>query len=355
MKKLKQPQIILIVIVAIAVIAMASISIRYRNLSQKEAEILAMDTITRFDHHEIPGIYYWKTVLTLDSVERDYLRENKVDRAYVRFFDIIEDKTPLASDEVIPNATLQVKDSLPVFEIIPTVYITDNAIRRMKGRESHWARKIVKRVDNMCSYNGFKRVNEIQLDCDWTASTDSIYFKVCKYVKEWMVKDRMVREDENAVVSSTIRLHQLSQSPPPVDYGVLMLYNTGSFKNPQTKNSILSLSDVMPYIKGLRQYPLHLDFAYPSYQWNLLFRNNSFYGIMRDDIPSSITEQVDETRFKVARDTIIGNTLLKEGDVIRCESANPETVAKVRELIESKMKNRQHSDILYHLDSKNLK
>ncbi len=352
MKKLKQPQIILLVIVAIAVIAMASISIRYRRLSRLEAERTAMkmDTIPEFKHIEGSGVYYWKTVLSLDSIERDYIRKNKIDRVYVRFFDVVEDNSPLSSEAIVPNATLQVKDTLKVRKIIPTVYITDGAIKCMKGSERRWAEKIVERVNRMCSYNGFEKPSEIQLDCDWTSSTDSIYFRLCSSVKEFWSEIR-----DHPVVSSTIRLHQLRQSPPPVDYGVLMLYNTGSFKNPKTTNSIISVEDVKPYMTYLPRYPLHLDFAYPSYAWNLVFRDNEFYGILRDELPSAITKQLSANCFRIIRDTIIGNTALHKNDIIRCESSSPEVVAEVKKLIEAKTGDRPHTNILYHLDSKNIK
>lgn len=338
-------------IVAIAVIALVYISIRYSRLIRLEKEQIAMnaDTLPEFKHVEGNGVYYWKTVLSLDSVERDYIRKNKIDRAYVRFFDVVEDNSPFSSEAIIPNATLQVKDTLKVGKIIPTVYITDEAIKRMKGSERKWADKIVERVNRMCSYNGFEKPNEIQLDCDWTSTTDSIYFKLCTAVKEFWSHNR-----EFPVVSSTIRLHQLRQSPPPVDYGVLMLYNTGSFKNPNTTNSIIDVKDVKPYLKYLSHYPLHLDFAYPSYTWNLIFRDNRFLGILRDDVPIGNVKQVEENRFQILRDTIIGNTALNKNDVIRCESSSPDVVAEVKELVEQQIGGRSHSDILYHLDSKNL-
>lgn len=310
---------------------------------------MAMETLARFNHAEGKGVYYWKTVLSLDSIERDYIRRNDIDRAYVRFFDVVEDNSPLSSEAVIPNATLQVKDTLKVRKIIPAIYITDGAIKRMKGSERLWAEKIVERVNNMCSYNDFEKPEEIQLDCDWTGSTESIYFNLCSAVKEFWSERR-----ESPVVSSTIRLHQLPHTPPPVDYGVLMLYNTGSFKNPKTTNSIISVDDIKPYLIYLPDYQLHLDFAYPSYTWNLVFRDNEFLGILRDEVPTADVRQISGNRYLVLRDTIIGNTALHKNDIIRCESSSPETVAEVKSMVEKTLGDRPHTDILYHLDSKNI-
>lgn len=73
------------------------------------AERMAIDTVPKFKHVEGNGVYYWKTVLSLDSVEQNYIRKNNIDRAYIRFFDVVEDNSLLSSEAIIPNATLQVK------------------------------------------------------------------------------------------------------------------------------------------------------------------------------------------------------------------------------------------------------
>ena len=68
-------------------------------------------------------------------------------------------------------------------------------------------------------------------------------------------------------LSTTIRLHQLSMPAPPVDYGVLMVYNTGDPQNFAERNPILDIRDVQPYMRYLPDYPLPLAAAYPVYSW----------------------------------------------------------------------------------------
>lgn len=312
------------------------------------------DSIAKpFSHNESNALYYWKTVLNLDSRQADmFVKKHNIGRAYVRFFDVVPDKSPFATDALIPNATLIVKDSLPVGEIIPVVYITDEAIKTMKDREGFWAQKIVERVRNMYSYHDFGTLKEIQLDCDWTRSTEPIFFELCKAVKA-ALQDK----DTNGIVSSTIRLHQLKSDIPPVDYGVLMLYNTGSFRNLDTQNSILSVNDVIPFLSKLSSYPLHLDFAYPTYSWNLVFRNGEFYGILRSDIHelTKVTRKICSNQFSVKKDYIAGSLALRKGDIIRCEDSPIETVIEVKKLIEENLDdNHTHSSIIYHFDSHNL-
>ena len=54
---------------------------------------------------------------------------------------------------------------------------------------------------------------------------------------------------------------------PPVDYGALMVYNTGDPRKSQERNPILDYRDVAPYLKRLDSYPLPLATAYPVFRW----------------------------------------------------------------------------------------
>lgn len=300
------------------------------------------------------GVYYWNTVLELDSLERDFLKDNNVKRAYVRFFDIVVDKSPLAKDVVVPNATLQFKDTLPVGEIIPTIFITVEAIEAMQSNESEWAERIVNRVFNMCSYNELEAPKEIQLDCDWTQHTDAVFFNLCREVRK-----ELQSRDSIAKLSATIRLHQLSQTPPPVDYGVLMVYNTGSFRNPEEKNSILEVNHVRPYLKHLASYRLPLDFAFPIFSWTLVYQDNLFKGIFNSNVnlPDDMLKPMGDNRYAIVRDTLVNHTYLRIGDVIRKEDVSFKTIGEVKNLLESNYPQPAEgrgSIILFNLDSQNL-
>ena len=170
------------------------------------------------------------------------------------------------------------------------------------------------------------------------------------------MKAAMAARDDTRemTLSSTIRLHQLSQSPPPVDCGVLMLYNTGSFLNPDTKNSLLSYEDVAPYLDKLQDYPLHLDFAYPVYRWGLVYRNGQFEGLLRDtDLSSLQTKKRKDGRYRVLQDGYIGGKKVMQDDVIRVENSDYNTVMKVKNAIEQRVDG-DYGTILYHLSSENI-
>lgn len=298
------------------------------------------------------AIYYWRTILEVDSIERVFLQKNCVGRAYVRFFDIVADQSPNAIDSVVPNATVQFKDTLPVKDIIPTIFITQDAIAKMHSDEDAWAEKIVKRIFNMCSYNDLEQPKEVQLDCDWTHNTQNVFFSLCKAVKQELRK-----RNPKAKLSATIRLHQLPEAVPPVDYGVLMLYNTGSFMNYDEHNSIISVENIRPYMVYLADYSLHLDYAYPIFSWNLVYNNERhFKGLINSGpaLPDNILNNISGNNYEVSKDTIINNVYLHKGDFVRKEDAPFKTLMEVKQLIEENCVNEDYSIILYQLDKKNI-
>ena len=311
-------------------------------------------------HTEKNSVYYWKTKFHLDSADLSFVRKHNIGRIYLRMFDVSKEVYPTSlSDRAVPNATVRIdyedyellKDSLLDLEFVPVIYITLDALKAMSEHEGVLAANIVTRIKNMCSYNSIPNVNEIQLDCDWTNSTRQSFFNLCDSVKHEISK-----LDLPWRISSTIRLHQLSQDAPPVNSGVLMVYNTGSFTNPDASNSIIDASDVKPYLRYLSSYPLHLDIAYPTYSWQLLFHNRSFVGLINnlDLTDEKLFARLSDNIYKAKKDIPYKNMVIHEGDEIREETSAFNDVNIVRTMIEKRYANHQHSNILYHLDLKNL-
>ena len=164
------------------------------------------------------AVYYWRTDLRLDSTERAFLHLYNINKVYCRYFDVVMDE----NGEPMPNATITFSDTLPAdVEMIPTVYITIDCLQKP---HNDLAAKLVKRIRQMNETNDISGVREIQIDHDYTARNMKIYYQFLEEVREkW--KEGNGRRD--AIVSTTIRLHQLSMEAPPVDYGALMIYNTG--------------------------------------------------------------------------------------------------------------------------------
>ena len=231
------------------------------------------------------AVYYWRTDFRLDSTERAFLSLYNINKVYCRYFDVVmsEEQGP------VPNATITFSDSLPIgVEMIPTIYITEDCMHQApKGL----AEKLVKRIQQMNETNDIKGVQEIQIDCDYTAKSRKVYYQFLKEVKSaW--KQRL---------STTIRLHQLSMEEPPVDYGALMLYNTGDPRKWTERNPILDARDVYPYVKRLDDYPLPLAAAYPVFSWLRVIQGVNIEHTVEADEIIKVKQMVEKERKDLSR------------------------------------------------------
>ncbi len=289
------------------------------------------------------AIYYWKTTFQLSDTDRRFLQTHNIKKIYLRFFDVDFGRDQDGSLKSIPIATTRFLDTVPAgIEVVPTVYITTKAI----ASDPKFTHLLLNRIKAMAKRNKIRDIREIQLDCDWTKNTQDAFFDFCSMLDSYLPADSIK-------LSSTIRLHQLKQDVPPVDKGVLMLYNTGSIHNPNTKNSILSYNDVEPYLRTDIHYGIPLDFAFPVYSWGILIRRNRTQYILRttDYDDTSLYEKLEENRYKVIKEHFLENHHLQEGDVIRLETSPMEEIRKVKRLVRSKIKQTNYQNIIYHLDS----
>lgn len=301
------------------------------------------------------SIYYWRTTFTLNEAERDFLHKHDINKMYVRFFDVDWASNEKNGEKVVPEATIKFLDSIPSgVEIVPTIYITHYAMEQMQTREDEYAEKILKRVTAICRQNKID-FKELQLDCDWTKSTRPHFFRLCDAMKQHL--------DASQKLSSTIRLHQLTQSPPPVDKGVLMVYNTGNLMDMSTDNSIFSYRDIEPYLRDnrLADYKLPLDVAYPTYGWSVLYHPGEekyfFNSIMRktDFSAYSQLKKIGSNLYEATSTFSLSGSgkyddWIYEKYRIRVERPTAKEILKVKSLIDARLKGKKHNNILYHLD-----
>ena len=187
-------------------------------------------------NHESPGyefqgdensVYYWRTELRLDSTERAFLDRHDVKKVYCRYFDVV-----MRNGEPMPNATISFSDTLPSgVELVPTVYITEDCMHKP---HPGLAGKLVSRVRQMNETNDLPPFRELQIDCDYTARSRQVYYD---FLSE--IAHSPLFTSHFSLLSTTIRLHQLQMKAPPVDYGVLMLYNTGDPRRFMERNPVL--------------------------------------------------------------------------------------------------------------------
>lgn len=248
-----------------------------RNMRKAIIALLALVLVVAVScdkRERVRAVYYWQTTLRLDSSERAFLKELNINKVYCRYFDVVTGDNGLPR----PNATLAFDDSFPQgVEVVPVVYVLNGC---MKTSDSSLASLILERVLKMNEVNGVRNVRELQIDCDWTQSTQLEFFR-------FMERLRKLCHDRGMTLSTTIRLHQLSQQAPPADHGVLMVYNTGDVTKLSVSKPILDVKDVAPYLRYLGSYRLGLSAAYPLFTWRVLFRGGRYVGIMHgdDDLP----------------------------------------------------------------------
>lgn len=284
------------------------------------------------------SVYHWKTVFDLTEEECNFLHTHNVARIYLRMFDIEAEQNLVSGElDVNPIATKKFISEIPKdVEIVPVTYITLDALKAMRGSERKYASMIVKRLMAISSYNNCGKIKEIQLDCDWTKLTEKSYFTLCNCVKELLHKDSIA-------LSTTIRLHQIkaNSAVPPVDRGVLMLYNTGNIKSIETKNSILDIDNVKPYLNN-KNYGLPLSYAYPAFGWGVMFKGEKFVSIVSD--PSKSADMATSVAKAVTDSTSV-----------REERASVQEILAVKKLVESILGKPEGGNIIYHLDYEQLK
>lgn len=302
-----------------------------------------------------PAFYYWKSVLQLSNFELKQLDSLQCKTLYIKFFDV---DWNAATQQPLPVAKLQHKAfKLPdTFEVIPAIFITNECIQKLDtAQTATLAGNIFSLTQAVSKENGFTNIKEIQLDCDWTAGTRSIYFLLLEKINA-LCKTNAIR------LSCTIRLHQVKfmskTGIPPVNRGMLMCYNMGNLKNPATSNSIIETAELEKYTSNLAAYPLPLDIALPLFEWKVLFRNNIYSGLIENLPGEIITADMaakNNNRFTFLKDTLLDGYHFKKGDVLRSEESNYATVLSAAQSISRRLKNTPVRVSLYHLDSVILK
>lgn len=292
------------------------------------------------------GVYHWKTTYNPTDWEKKWMKDHKVDRLYVRLFDVEAGENVNEPDwKMVPIATTKFVQKLPKdIDVVPVVYITLDAIRAIEAnfwyneKVEKYAKLMMKRIDDMMAEHYEGTFREVQLDCDWTEKMEYTFFLLALEMKELL-------HERGMTLSGTLRLHQLREVEHPVkkgsyyrdvdsipfDRSLLMVYNTGNIYNTDTKNSILDINDVMPYLKKYHSDSLHhTDIAYPVYGWGVEYNK---HGVFQRLINSNEMPE-------------------RSNDTVRIEWSDPDDIHQVQRKLP--LLDKQRTTILYHLDSLNL-
>lgn len=324
------------------------------------------------------GYYFWRNGTYIGSAEKSFLRQHAVQKLYAKCLDIdwneVNHAHPLTITPVHEIAfSLQNYDSLAI-RVIPVVFITNKTFRHIDPAEIPL---LVTRILRK-SLPGFDKTGippdhygrryaipaEIQFDCDWSATTKDKYFLFLRQVRQQLAARQIA-------ISATIRLHQYKYPTktgvPPVNRGMLMVYNVEKLTDYHASNSIFDYDKAKTYFIDNKPYPLPLDIALPAYSWGIIFRQGKFFQIennlARDTLQkSAFLQHTKQNSWKVTADTVFYDVFLRPGDEIRLEQIDEKTLLQVAklaakavntdsftvtlfELSEAEIKNYQHETI----------
>lgn len=297
-----------------------------------------------------PSFYFWRTTATLSQKEKETLKENNIKTLYVRFFDV--DLDPL-TQQLKPVGVLDSIESLSLSDtIIPVVYITNRTFLNMSDSSAiTLARHIVKKVNGI-----YAHYKELQIDCDWSHKTKSVYFRFLKAVKQ--------QSGFGKKITATIRLHQikyqLKTGVPPVDGGMLMFYNMGNLHQEEGPNSIFDLATAKKYTSYLAQYQLHLDVALPIFSWFIHYRNGSVIAIhSKRRMPTIVdtnffSANKNKLIFKVKKNGLTEGVYYKTNDVLKYESPSDDELFEAVKLLKKNLAPANRRIVLFDLDDINL-
>jgi hypothetical protein len=205
--------------------------------------------------------------------------------------------------------------------IIPVVFIRNKALENSSFDAcTELGEKICRRIKLLADSNYPEKINEIQIDCDWSAETKTKFFALLSACKKSL---------PGTALSCTVRLHQVKYfkacGVPPVDRGMLMFYNMGNLSSLNNINSIYDYSTAQKYLVNFENYPLPLDVAVPLFDMAVLYHGNKPVNTVSPEITGDgIFRQVNANLFFARRDTFLELTFIHAGDMVKVEKAGLE-------------------------------
>ena len=258
----------------------------------------------------------------------------------------------------IPVSPITFKDKLAdSVQIVPVVFIVNDVLKNLSNAGlKTLADKITPFVLAKVEQAGKSSFEEIQIDCDWTASTRDNYFYLLRQLKN----NPLLKHKK---LSVALRLHQLKNQVksgiPPADRAMLMCYNMGNLRAYGKQNSILEISELKKYLnQNINAYPMPVDVGLPLFKWAVAFRNKQYIGISKR---IKFVDLIDKNQF-----IFIGNNIYKaatdlpdfglnKADEIRWEDISLADLEAAAEYLSSLIKTDTLNVIYFHLDENIIK
>ncbi|OXA86793.1 hypothetical protein [Flavobacterium hercynium] len=297
----------------------------------------------------IVSFYYWKTIFKLSETEKEVLQDNNVKKLYIRYFDIgLHPQT----QNPIPITPIRFQENVNTFEIVPVIFIKNKVMLDSVLDVDDLAQKTVHLVNEINEKNKIS-CQQIQIDCDWSLNSKENYLKFIEKFKKLSQKK----------LSATIRLHQVKYFKktkiPNVDSGVLMYYNMGTIAN-DSSNSIYDQKVAARYLKSLKKYPLHLDFALPIFSWAVHIRNQRVIGLRSKINVEQLKqdqnfEQINAIFFRAIKSNYKNGVFYEENDLLKIEAISEDNIKQMAKDLRDNVAQEPNEIIFYDLDEFNIK
>lgn len=293
------------------------------------------------------SVYHWQLQTEIQTDQQ--LLEYPIQDLYLHLADVYWDEN---KQEALPRARIYIDTAHAVFKkpLIPVVYIDNQVFSKISSDSiAAFAANIARFRNEFINYfMPEDELRELQLDCDWLEKQQEKYFAFIEAI-------RQIAPDLK--LSATIRLYPYKyykkMGVPPVDYGVLMCYNLGRIKNPETVSSILDEEELALYLKNV-SYPLSVKPALPVFGWYVWFRNQEYKRILylpKELEKDSLLKRENLNNFTILKDTVIDDIYFRSGDVLRNEYPSIGTLNTSMDLLKKYLP-KVDEVILYHWNEK---
>lgn len=292
---------------------------------------------------------YWKTTFTFDSLDNNVWKQTTANHMYIRYFDVGWDNT---TKQAKPISTIVAnKDSLPCKHITPSIFFSNNVFEQSTNQQLDTLvvriKSRIEQTNEQFAIQDFaNKYSEILIDCDWSKGTKDKFFYFIEKLKEVI---------PNKEITTTLRLWQYKNPAmagiPPVKRVLLMCYNLQAANEYDIENSIVTLDEIKKYVTGV-SYPLKTDIALPLFSWGVIFRNKEFKGVIRNATCENYSNnkqytKIEENRFRLNEEMVIGDFFARPGDEIRVEALSPKELQELTKYLLSEIKTDKYSRITF--------
>lgn len=287
------------------------------------------------------NFYYWKSKVSIGNVEKKYFQELNSRKLYLHFFDVVVNNRSAEPIAKIKSFDQRVLDT----EYIPVIFIVNDVFKNTDD-VSTLPKKLLYLI-NLISDKNKILYDEIQIDCDWTASTKETYFSFLEALAQLSGKK----------ISCTLRLHQIKDQSimgiPPVSKGYLMCYATSSPKEASNENSILDLALLQNYTKNLDTYPIPFAVALPIFSWGVVTNHIGDIRLINNidvnNLPAGFIKKIGNNTYEAQEDFFLQGIYINKGFSIRIESISKQLLEDTKNYLDKKI-NHDYEIVYYHLD-----